>query len=604
MSLLPPPEEVEYYSRKELEDGLQNHAKVNGYAITVQRSNMKDGAIYYHCDRSGVYKPRHGRNEINRIRDTGTRLTDCPFSVRANLKDGTWTIKVRNGDHNHPATPAIAHHIHRKPPPEISQQVADLTAAGSAPREILSAIRLGSDHPILASDIYNLRKDIKAKNLAGKTPMEALIDQLSHSNYISDYRTDSIGRVTHLFFAHPRSVELFQQYPDILLLDCTYKTNRFKMPLLVIIGSTCVNTSFFVGFCFLPKEQEEDYVWALEQLKMLYFPGVRTGVMLMDRELALINAVRAVFPSTIRLLCVWHVEKDIQKKASKAFEQAEDSTAFLREWTAVINSISTTAYDENWNKFQDTYDFRVPALVQYVKETWLDNFKLSLVQAYADLHLHFDNRTTSRVEGAHSILKKYLQVSTGDLKMVFEKISLLLTNQHVEYDGAVGKDQMKTPHFARNALYSQLLGRVSNFALGKIDDQRFRLIKPEPLALCTSRFTTSMGLPCAHQIQELLKEDRALTLADIHPHWYFHAAPRLEMMPLVLEPAVAQVRGRPSTQEDHTRARPLNRAARTRQALSSTRREPSAFELVDLPVRARTRSGLRSAQRQETEEDV
>jgi hypothetical protein len=63
---------------------------------------------------------------------------------------------------------------------------------------------------------------------------------------------------------HPRSIQIFQQYPDVLFLDCTYKTNQFKLPLLVIVGTTCLNTTFYVAFCFLAKEEAGDYVWALE----------------------------------------------------------------------------------------------------------------------------------------------------------------------------------------------------------------------------------------------------------------------------------------------------------------------------------------------------
>ena len=211
-------------------------------------------------------------------------------------------------------------------------------------------------------------------------------------------------------------------------------------------------------------------------------------------------------------------------------------------------------------------------------DTWLKEWKHLVVQVWTDLYLHMDNRTTSRVEGAHNALKKYLQVSTGDLKAVFDRIVILLTTQHIEFDGAVAQQQVKTLHTARHLLYAQLLGRVSNFALGKLWDQRFRLTQPESLPVCTSRFTLSMGLPCAHKIKQRLDEGGVLTLENIHPHWHFNPLPRPVLMPLVLEPAIAQTRGRPSTQERESRRRPLNRAARSRQTASTTRRDPSAFE--------------------------
>jgi hypothetical protein len=104
-----------------------------------------------------------------------------------------------------------------------------------------------------------------------------------------------------------------------------------------------------------------------------------------------------------------------------------------------------------------------------------------------------------------------------------------------------------------------------------------------------------MGLPCAHKIQERLTENGVLTIEDIHRHWHFSLQLPLTMLPLVLNPAIAEVRGRSSVQPELHHARPMNRAARSRQAASSTRRDLSAFERTELPVRAQTRSGLRSA---------
>ena len=104
MSLLPPPENVQYPSRKGLLDGLQSHARSNGYAIAIRRYNAKDQAMYLKCDRGSVYKARYGLSDATGLRDTGTRLIDCPWSVRANFKDNLWTIMVRNANHNHEAT--------------------------------------------------------------------------------------------------------------------------------------------------------------------------------------------------------------------------------------------------------------------------------------------------------------------------------------------------------------------------------------------------------------------------------------------------------------------------------------------------------------------
>ena len=89
-------------------------------------------------------------------------------------------------------------------------------------------------------------------------------------------------------------------------MDCTYKTNRYKMPLMVINGVTGINKTFYVGFAFLSGEHAPDFEWVCTQLKDLYdsleieYPQV----ILTDCEVGLISALRFIFPRVTHLLCI------------------------------------------------------------------------------------------------------------------------------------------------------------------------------------------------------------------------------------------------------------------------------------------------------------
>ena len=138
--------------------------------------------------------------------------------------------------------------------------------------------------------MYNVRKQLKLESLAGKTPIESLIIVLQSGEYVFDYKTDIIGCVSHLFFAHPKSIELLHHFPELVLLDYTYKTNKFKLPLLNIVGTTYLNSTFHMTFCFMAKEDKESYFWVLEQLKKLYESTSDSSIIVMDRDLALMAA--------------------------------------------------------------------------------------------------------------------------------------------------------------------------------------------------------------------------------------------------------------------------------------------------------------------------
>jgi MULE transposase domain len=310
MSLLPPIEGNEYLDRQSMINAIQQHARDNGYAMTIHRSSTKDGTVYLGCDRGGTYRSRNGICDQRRLRDTGSRQTGCQFSVREDVKDNVWTFKVRNPDHNHePSISPIAHPVHRRLPFSLRNRIREMSSAGSAPREIVATLRQESSHSLLAKDVINVQQQQHHINLGGKLPIESLITVLCDSNWTSNYRTDDLGQITNLFFTHPRCIQLLNQFPDMLLLDCTYKTNKFKIPLLNIVGTTCLGENFYVAFAFLAKEEKEDYTWALEQLRGIFENPNQLKVTITDCERALLNGLRTVFPTSERLLCIWHIEK-------------------------------------------------------------------------------------------------------------------------------------------------------------------------------------------------------------------------------------------------------------------------------------------------------
>jgi MULE transposase domain len=156
------------------------------------------------------------------------------------------------------------------------------------------------------SDIYNVRKAQKREALGGRTPAQVLVYELEKSEYQHQIKVDDIGRISHVFFAHPTSLLLLKKFPTVLLIDCTYKTNQFKLPLLNIIGSTNLNTMFFVAMVFLSAETDADYMWAMMVLKSILVQPDFTlpSVIVTDHELALINALHHVFPMSKRILCI------------------------------------------------------------------------------------------------------------------------------------------------------------------------------------------------------------------------------------------------------------------------------------------------------------
>jgi len=430
-----PPEAI-YDSREALFRSINAWAATRGYAFSTGKSTKEKSGrltVTYACDRTFLLPTT--RRERERIRKTTTRGTGCPFSVLAKESpDNTWILKHRPDRrfsiHNHePSQHPSAHPVHR----QLSQgtsQLATLSNAGLAPKEIQTLVRQ-SGSLATRQDIYNRIADVRRDACEGQSPIQALANQLDKEGFWSRIQFAQDGRVTAVLFAHPNSLAYLQAYPELLLLDCTYKTNKYGMPLLDMIGVDAAQRSFCIAFAFLSGEAEEDYLWALERLKALYEQCNTSlpSVILTDRCLAVMNAASALFPSAATLLCVWHANKAVLTRCQPAFQEAEAWKEFYSFWHSIINSPTQEAYAKRLAEMQGKYIPQYLDEVGYIKTTWLLPFKEKLVRAWVDQSAHFGNTATSRVEGIHALLKSYLRRSTFDLFDAWKAIQLALQNQ-------------------------------------------------------------------------------------------------------------------------------------------------------------------------------
>jgi len=135
-----------------------------------------------------------------------------------------------------------------------------MTHAGVRPIQIMAALQKEDpDTLVSATDIHSERKAIREKHLNGRSPIETLLDDLSTPEWVFTVKKDADNHVHNLFFAHQKQIELLLANPDVLLMDCTYQTNKYKLPLLHILSCTNLQTFFSAGFCFLHNKTQEDY---------------------------------------------------------------------------------------------------------------------------------------------------------------------------------------------------------------------------------------------------------------------------------------------------------------------------------------------------------
>ena len=87
--------------------------------------------------------------------------------------------------------------------------------------------------------------------------------------WVYEFCQDSDARIIELICILDTSKKFLECFPEVLIIDCTYKTNRYKLPLLDIVGQTNINLTFYAGFGLLAAEDEVHYSWAIRSMRTL-----------------------------------------------------------------------------------------------------------------------------------------------------------------------------------------------------------------------------------------------------------------------------------------------------------------------------------------------
>lgn len=407
-----------YFSNRETcFDWVRKKGEEYGFVMIIGRSDNPGSRRSYPrmtlvCERWGTYKDKpislssqesienEFKGKKKEKRKSGTKKCDCKFQLNARQvnEDGQWKLKVICGVHNHPIYDSMLGHSYAgRLQKDEEDYVIAMSNANSRPKDILCGLKVQfPENKSTVRNIYNARLKNKSIEHAGRTQMQQLMFRLNGHRYHFEYRQcEQTGQVNQLFFAHPDSIKLLRAFPNILFMDCTYKTNRYNLPLLEIVGVTSTNMTFLVAAVYLEAEKEANYTWACEVLKSMMDESCIPNVIVTDCEKALMNAIRRTFPTTIHLLCRWHISKNIVTKCKKMFDMQEKWESFIQSWHALVKADTETEFNDCLRRLPK--DFKhYPDAVEYVMKQWIVPYKERFVSCWTNKVLHFENLTTNR----------------------------------------------------------------------------------------------------------------------------------------------------------------------------------------------------------------
>jgi hypothetical protein len=171
------------------------------------------------------------------------------------------------------------------------------------------------------------------------------------------------------------------------------------------------------------------------------------------------------------------------------------------------------------------------------------------------------------VEASHRFLKRYIPHSQGDLLDTWLAIEMAVSKQMRTICRNDARNQIRVGLELDKKTFGACFTIITTPALRQV--KKHNISVNRPLEPCTGTFTKTLGLPCAHIINERRAMGLGLTPDDFHPHWFW-TRNSLALQPPILEPLQIISKGAP------------------RKSLkTSTKRLPSSFEATERPKERR-----------------
>jgi len=182
-------------------------------------------------------------------------------------------VKLICGVHNHELAKSLVGHPYARWLTKVEKTlIADMMKSMVKPRNILLTLK---EHNVNSyttiKQIYNARSAFRSFIRGSDLEMQHLMKLLERDQYIHWHRINDEDVVRDIFWCHPDAVKLVNTCNLMFLIDNTYKTNRYKLPLLDFVGVTPTGMTFSAGFAYVECEHVNNLVWALQRFRCLFF---------------------------------------------------------------------------------------------------------------------------------------------------------------------------------------------------------------------------------------------------------------------------------------------------------------------------------------------
>ena len=252
---------------------------------------------------------------------------------------------------------------------------------------------------------------------------------------------DEEGVLKAIYYQDSTMKQKFDSFPELLLVDATYKLNDLRMPVflqLVIDGN---GESEIVAVFVVASEDGETMASLVTIFKQHNPAWDKTRTILTDKDFIERSVYSGQFSNANLQLCLFHVLKSMRHEihCEKMNIRLEQKNVCLEILQKMAYSNSEDEYTENYELLRDT---GIQPVIDYVDHSWhpiREEWVIGLKHS-----VHYNNNTTNRLESINQKLKQVIS-KFSNLDTFFRDLELVIHSLRQERDSRLSMVLMKRP---------------------------------------------------------------------------------------------------------------------------------------------------------------
>ncbi|XP_065647947.1 uncharacterized protein LOC136077346 [Hydra vulgaris] len=519
-----------FNSFNELKQAIEEYEKSSFISLYVRDSRTIELAIkkglkrsinkelkYYYLTYCCYHGGRQFKSRSKGIRpNQSTYNIKCPFTICIGVtEDGEQfcVVKVIN-EHNHAIDKEIIERLPkvRKLSNEQEKDVRQMLKLHCNKWLVHEHIQNETGKKITLKDIHNLSSKEK-----GSTDVESLLAVFQNCDGADvDIKCDNSGSIQTIFFQDAEMKRFFSLYPELILMDATYKLTNLLMPLYILLAMGPSGESEIVAIFVTASEDALTLTEVLEIFKLKNLKWTEIVTIFTDKDMAERDSLRTTFPNAVLLLCLFHVLRAMSREVTVLKMGISESQRLYA--LRALQKMAYASSELQFEKLNCEFVEKMPdSVVSYFETNW-NNCKTEWVFCWQQQNLTFGQRTTNRLESVNRRIKSVLNLlnplpiffkdlfSVIDVMRKERNHNFVIAGERISVNTVLDNDVIEefskilTP-YALSFVRSQLREALELYPGGDNNNPTSEILGQEVSISelsCHCIFYKSMGLPCKH----------------------------------------------------------------------------------------------------------